>query len=96
MCAGTMTFVDGKVRLALIATVIVHTLLSARNMFVSNVIACGRQATGSLPGGLVRNPRSQAAQELWLKEGKPVPLRAYEELLSSNWAVRRGRDINLF
>ena len=42
------------------------------------------QPTGSLPGGLIRNPRSQASQELWAKEGKPS-FRPYEELISKNW-----------
>ena len=42
------------------------------------------QPTGSLPGGLIRNPRSQASQQLWAKEGKPS-FRPYEELISKNW-----------
>lgn len=42
------------------------------------------QPTGALSGGLVRNPRSLAAQKLWAKQCKPT-FAPYESLVFSSW-----------
>ena len=45
------------------------------------------QPTGALPGGLVRNPRSAAAQKMWAESPGSKPAFApYESLLSESWA----------
>lgn len=44
------------------------------------------QPTGALPGGLVRNPRSKAAQKLWAEQGAKPSLAPYESLLSESWS----------
>ena len=56
-----------------------YTMVSGVMTFIA------QQPTGSLPGGLVRNPRSLAAQQKWAETGEKPVLRPYEELMSAGW-----------
>ena len=70
----------GGANLSLWATVQDYTMCAGVMTYVNG------QPTGALPGGLVRNPRSQAAQKLWVEQGSKPSFAPYETLLSESWS----------